>query len=475
MLAAPKEKVAETSNLKQRNSEMVIVSNRLPVHRVEADGGEAWRTSPGGLVSALTPILREQPSTWIGWTGISDYAPEPFEHDSIQNWPMRLSAEEIECFYEGFSNRTLWPLYHDCVRTPEYHRRWWRPYMAVNRRFAQCAAEVTAKGGTVWVHDYQLQLVPTMLRELRPDLRISFFLHIPFPPQELYVQLPWRRQILEGLLGADVIGFQTRLGASNFSQLARKFAGASGTREALNYDGRLIQVGAFPISIDVGRFESLAGQADVQEQSRQFRAQLGETRKIILGVDRLDYTKGIDIRIKAYQELLRAGMTTIDKSVMVQVAVPSRERVEEYRQLKSQIEQFVGQVNGEFDNLGHTPIHYLHRSLDQKELVALYAAADILIVTPLRDGMNLVAKEYVATRLSDSGALILSEFTGAAKELQSALLVNPHDVDGLMATMDMALHMTPAEQTRRMRNLRRALKKNDVYNWARTFLDALRK
>ncbi len=456
-----------------KRSQIVIVSNRLPVARVRCGSSHEWRTSPGGLVSALTPILTTRPSRWIGWAGTAGAAPEPFEHEGIQNHPVRLSRDEIETFYEGFCNRTLWPLYHDAVRTPEYRRRWWRPYVEVNRRFAEAAAENVAKRGTVWVHDYHLQLAPAMIRELRPDVRIGFFLHIPFPPQELFAQLPWRQPILTGLLGSDVAGFQTRGGAQNFSRLCRRFAAAEGTRDELHYDGRTIRPGAYPASIDVTRYEELAKTDAVRRRAAEFRKRLGAGRKIILGVDRMDYTKGIDIRLHAYRGLLRTERTTLEECVLVQVAVPSRERVEQYGELRAHVERLVGEINGEFGELGRTPIHNLHRNLPVEELVALYCAADVMLVTPLRDGMNLVAKEYVASRGDNTGVLVLSEFTGSAKELQAALLVNPHDIDGLEAALYTAMHMPKREQEDRMKTLHRALRRNDVFHWANRFLDAL--
>ena len=456
-----------------KKSQIVIVANRLPFHRVRRGGTSEWATSPGGLVSALTPVLKNRTSCWIGWAGAAGAAPDPFEHEGIHNHPVRLSRYELETFYEGFCNRTLWPLYHDAVRTPEYRRRWWRPYVEVNRRFAEAAAGQVARGGTVWIHDYHLQLVPAIIRELRPDVRVGFFLHIPFPPQELFSQLPWRQPILAGLLGADVVGFQTRGGAQNFSRLCRRYAGAEGTRDELSFDGRTIHPGAYPVSIDVDRFEALAASEAVQRRTAEFRQRLGTDRKIILGVDRMDYTKGIDIRLHAYRGLLRSERITLDECVFVQVAVPSRERVEQYGELRSHVERLVGEINGEFGELGRTPIHYLHRSLPVEELVALYLAADVMLVTPLRDGMNLVAKEYVAARTDNTGVLVLSEFTGSAQELQSALLVNPHDIDGLEAALYTALHMPPREQQDRMKTLRRALRRNDVFHWANRFLDTL--
>ncbi len=456
-----------------QKSQVVIVSNRLPVHRAKRHRASGWESSPGGLVSALKPILQHCSSTWVGWAGYPGPAPEPFTHDGIKNWPVSLSKSEVRTYYEGFSNGTLWPLYHDAVRPPEYRRRWWWPYVEVNRRFAKIASQAVNKNGIVWVHDYHLQLVPAMVREMQPGVRVGFFLHIPFPPQELFSQLPWRKQILEGLLGSDVVGFQTRLGAQNFARLAKRFADADGVRDVVTYRNRPVQAAAFPISIDVERFERLAKSDTVMRRSESYQTKLGPSRKIILGVDRMDYTKGIDIRLRAFQELLRSRKTSIDECVMIQVATPSRQRVAEYRQLRSEVERYVGEINGEFGELGRPAVHYLHRSLPEQELVALYRAADVMLVTPLRDGMNLVAKEYIASRVQNTGVLVLSEFTGSAKELRSAMLFNPHDIDGLETVIHNALRMPQDEQSRRMRSLRRVIKRHHVFHWADTFFNAL--
>ncbi|HUP24451.1 MAG TPA: trehalose-6-phosphate synthase [Thermoanaerobaculia bacterium] len=457
-----------------KRRDLVIVSNRLPVHRVERDGKASWEISPGGLVSALTPVLAERDCTWIGWSGDAGEAPEPFGLERIHNVPVALSKDDIENYYEGFSNRTLWPLYHDAVRPPQYHRHWWRPYVEVNRRFAAAAAAHAKRGGTVWVHDYHLQLVPRMLRASRPDLRIGYFLHIPFPPAELFAQLPWRGPLLDGLLGADVVGFQTRGGARNFAALARRHAGASASgHRLLAADGHTTLVKAFPVSIDVDHWEALARRPDLQERARQLRERIGSPRRLLLGVDRLDYTKGIDIRLRAFGELLARDRGKHRDCKLVQLAVPSRERVEEYAELRTTVEQLVGRINGDFEELGSPPVHYLHRSLPAEELVAGYLAADVLVVTPLRDGMNLVAKEYVACRVDDDGVLVLSEFTGAAHQFNAALRVNPHDIDGLVEALDRALEMPLAEARRRMRKLRRTLRAHDVHRWGREFLEAL--
>ena len=311
-------------------ADLVIVANRLPVDRVAlSDGTFAWRRSPGGLVSALEPVMRSGDGAWIGWPGSPDDEFEPFVEDGMQLVPVHLSAQEVEEFYEGFSNGTLWPLYHDVVAKPEFHREWWDSYVTVNQRFADRAASVAAKGATVWVQDYQLQLVPQMLRDLRPDLLIGFYLHIPFPPAELFSQLPWRRQILEGLLGADLIGFQLTGAAGNFVRLVRNRVGHKTHRDTITLpDLRVVRAAAFPISIDTVGFEELARSEPVERRAAEIRTALGSPRKIFLGVDRLDYTKGIYARLRAFGELIRDGYLSVEDAVFIQVATPSRERVE---------------------------------------------------------------------------------------------------------------------------------------------------
>jgi trehalose-6-phosphate synthase len=339
--------------------------------------------------------------------------------------------------------------------------------------FADAAAKAAAVEGFVWVHDYHLHLVPMMLREQRPDLRIGFFLHIPFPGRGLFAQLPWRTQIIQGTLGADVVGLQTRFGAKNFVELARRYADAVTIPHGVRLDDREIVIDAFPISIDAAKFEAVARTPEVIERAAEFRDRL-DNRKVILGVDRMDYTKGIDIRLRAFQELLRHRNVGIDEVVFVQSAVPTRERVEDYAELRSVVEELVGQINGEFGEVGRVAVQYLHRNLPIEELVSMYLAADILVVTPLRDGMNLVAKEYVASRCDERGVLVLSEFTGAAHELKKALQINPHDLDGMVSTLDRAIHMEPKEMERRMRALRRTVFRHDVYAWAESFMNKLR-
>ncbi|AKK29578.1 trehalose-6-phosphate synthase [Mycobacterium sp. EPa45] len=465
------------------NSDFVVVANRLPIDMERLpDGSLTWKRSPGGLVTALEPLLRRQRGAWIGWPGVVDGPEEPIIEDDMQMVPVRLSAEDVAEYYEGFSNATLWPLYHDVIVKPIYHREWWDRYVEVNRRFAEATSRVAAEGATVWVQDYQLQLVPKMLRMLRPDLTIGFFLHIPFPPVELFMQMPWRTEIIEGLLGADLVGFHLAGGAQNFLFLSRRLVGANTSRASVGVRSRFgevqlgfrsVKVGAFPISIDSADLDTQARNRDVRRRAKELRAELGNPRKILLGVDRLDYTKGIDVRLKAFSELLAEGRAKRDDTVLVQLATPSRERVESYRVLRGEIEQQVGHINGEYGEVGHPVVHYIHRPVPRDELIAFFVAADVMLVTPLRDGMNLVAKEYVACRSDLGGALVLSEFTGAAAELRQAYLANPHDLEGVKDTIEAALNQTPEEGRRRMRALRRQVLAHDVDRWARSFLDAL--
>lgn len=458
-------------------ADLVIVANRLPVDKSTSPTGEVeWRRSPGGLVSALEPVMRKYDGAWIGWPGVADDGEplEPFVEDSLHLVPIALSAQEVEEFYEGFCNATLWPLHHDVVAPPEFHREWWDSYRAVNQRFAARAAEIAAPNATVWVHDYQLQLVPRLLRAMRPDVRIGFFLHIPFPPQELFNQLPWRRSLLEGLLGADLVGFQGVDAVNNFVRLVRSRVGLRTQRHVIHEaDGRLVRAAAFPISIDVQHFEELARQDSVVKRAAEIRAALGDPERILLGIDRLDYTKGILPRLRAFSELVSEGHFVVGESIFMQVATPSRERVRQYQVMRDRIDQLVGRVNGDMGKIGQPVISYLHSSFPQHEMAALYRAADLMVVTPFRDGMNLVAKEYVACRVDDDGALVLSEFAGAASEFRQAWLVNPYDIDGIKTTLLEAAHADAKETSKRMRKLRRTLRANDVSRWADDFLHAL--
>ncbi|MEW1957886.1 trehalose-6-phosphate synthase [Kineococcus sp. NPDC059986] len=457
--------------------DLVVVANRLPVDRVEEpDGTTSWRRSPGGLVTALEPVMQREDGAWVGWAGTPGDPPDPFDAEGVRCVPIGLSAEEVEDYYEGFSNGTLWPLYHDVIVAPGYHRSWWEAYVRVNERFAAAAAEQASEGATVWVQDYQLQLVPRMLRRRRPDLSIGFFNHIPFPPFEIFAQLPWRKAIIDGLLGADLVGFQRLADAQNFTRACRRASNLparSGRIRLDDEDGREVRAASFPISIDFAALDDLAQRESVRARAAEIRRDLGNPEHVLLGVDRLDYTKGILHRLKAFEELLDDGKVQVEEASLIQVATPSRERVEQYIQLRQDVEVTVGRINGTHGTIGNTAVHYLHHSYGKEEMAALFLAADVMLVTALRDGMNLVAKEYVAARHDERGVLVLSEFTGAADELGQALMVNPHDIDGLKDTIVRALRMSPREAGRRMRALRRRVGDHDVQRWAASFLQAL--
>jgi len=445
--------------------------------------------------------MREAGGAWVGWPGAAGEAPGPFDFSGMHLVGVELSVAEVSDYYEGFCNATLWPLYHDVIAPPEFRRPWWDAYVRVNRRFARAAAEQAAAGATVWVNDYQLQLVPQMLREQRRDLRIGAFIHIPFPGYEIFAQLPWRRQIVTGLLGADLIGFQRDSDATNFRRASRRAAGlvtsgslvrapadelppadetaaarASGsTRARLLPASRQVRTATFPISIDFAGFAEIAGREDARERASGFRQALGEPDVVLLGIDRLDYTKGILHRLTAYGELLSEGRFGSLRTALVLVASPSRERVEQYQLLREEVEGAVSRINGEHAELGSPPVHYLHQTYLGEDMAAMYLAADVMLVTSLRDGMNLVAKEYVACRHDDTGALVLSEFTGAADELSGAFLVNPHDIEGMKDAIVRAATVPPAEARRRMRAMRRRVREFDVNHWAASFLGAVQR
>jgi trehalose 6-phosphate synthase len=406
-------------------------------------------------------LLRTTGGTWVGWTGSADDAPEPFEHDGVALHPVPISDDEVAHYYEGFSNDTLWPLYHDALRESTYSGDDWSAYQRVNERFAEAVADVAPSDAIVWIQDYHLQLVPRLLRDRRPDLLIGFFFHIPFPPTELFMRLPWRTEIAAGLAACDLVGFQRRINATNFEVVCQDLLGVRP------------KAGAYPISIDVEEMEAVAAGRAIRQQSNRLRTRLGEPEVVLLGVDRLDYTKGISQRLRAFQSLLDDGTLDVERAVMVQVATPTREGVEHYQNERREIEQLVGEINGVHGRIGHPALHYQYQNLPLDELVALYRTGDVMLVTPLRDGMNLVAKEYVTTRLDGDGVLVLSEFAGAADELTEAVLVNPHDEKALREAIMTAVEMHRHERRARMAALREVVRGSDVQGWAERFLDDL--
>ncbi|MCT1619929.1 alpha,alpha-trehalose-phosphate synthase (UDP-forming) [Janibacter hoylei] len=464
---------------RQHTYDLVIAANRLPVDRVVGpDGSSEWHRSPGGLVTAMESVMRGREGAWVGWAGEAGEAPAPFAEAGMWLHPVPLSEDELQTYYEGFSNDTLWPIYHDVIVPAHFHREWWQDYQRVNERFAEAVCEVAAPGARVWIHDYQLQLVPALVRRRRPDLRIGWFNHIPFPPVELFAQLPWRSQIIEGLLGADYLGFQRSADAANFVRAARQLDGRSTRGETVTTtdpDGRerVVRASSVPISIDYAGLEQLARSPEVLARAEQIRTSLGNPEIVMLGVDRLDYTKGIRHRLKAYEELLSEGAFRPPEVTFVQVATPSRERVEAYKRLRTEVETTVGRINGTYGTLGSPAVHYLHQSYPREEMAALFQVADVMLVTPLRDGMNLVAKEYVTCRHDLGGALVLSEFTGAWHELHQSFVCNPHDIEGLKQTMLRAIETDPKDRRRLMRASRRRVSEHNVQRWADRFLDNL--
>ena len=462
--------------------DLVVAANRLPVERVvDASGGGTWQRSPGGLVTALESVMRGRDAAWVGWAGEPGPASERFRDEGMYLRPVGLSPLEIQEYYEGFSNETLWPIFHDVIVPATFHRNWWNTYRTVNHRFAMAIAEVAAPGATVWVHDYQLQLVPAMVRALRADVRIGWFNHIPFPPVELFSQLPWRRALLEGLLGADFLGFQRTADAENFLRACRRLLGMATKADTVTFTPpgddpsarRTVRASAIPISVDFRALDELARTPVVIARAAQIRASLGDPKILLLGIDRLDYTKGIRHRLKAYEELLGDKAIAPPDVTLMQVATPSRERVDAYRHLREEVERTVGSINGEYSDIGSPAVFYLYQTYPRDEMAAMFLAADVMLVTPLRDGMNLIAKEYVACRHDLGGALVLSEFAGAWHELHQAFICNPHDVEGLKQTIMRAITAPQDERRRRMKALRKRVSDHDVQRWATRYLDAL--
>jgi trehalose 6-phosphate synthase/phosphatase len=465
---------------------LIVVSNRLPfVFR--RDASKRWQAEPGsgGLVTALLPVLRHRGGTWIGWPGSAEVSADLGAELDMAGAgtgyalkAVELTAQEVRDFYEGFSNQIIWPLFHDLPSLCNFEPVYWRTYCDVNSKFAKVVSKASAPGDFIWVHDYHLMNAAAELRKLGVAARTGFFLHIPFPPIDVYTKLPWRRELLEALLRFDLIGLQTPRDRHNFIECVRALRRdvpieGRGQVALARVGGRNVRIGSFPISIDYNAFMRHASTPEVAAKARELHALL-PNRKLILGLDRLDYTKGIPHRLRAFHALLTRYPDLREKVSLIQVVVPSREDIAEYRDLKIEIEQLVGKINGSFVRPGGwVPVWYVYRSLSRTELLSYYRAADIALVTPLRDGMNLVAKEYCACSIEEDCVLILSEFAGAAAQLgKEALLVNPYDVEGVADVIHRAFHMKKAEREARMRRMRRLIRKNDVFWWVDAFLHA---
>jgi len=458
-------------------SRLITVSNRLPVTISMEGERRTIKQSSGGLATGLRAVMHGEDHLWIGWAGDSSGAATRSaevqrELARMHARAVPLSSHEIDVFYEQISNTVLWPLCHDRIDQLPLRIDGWDVYEAVNQRFADAVAEAWVPGDTIWVHDYHLLRVPRLLRERLPDARIGFFLHVPFPNPEIFFTLSVRRWLVEGMLGADLIGFHTRRYRGHFTAAMRRLFGiemdqATGT---IAFDGRTIALGIFPMGIDAAEFAARATDRDVSARTLEL-AQPGT--RLLVGIDRLDYSKGIQRRLTALERLLIKHPEWRERVRLIQVAVPSRGRVGAYRRFRTEVESLVGRINGEFATPSWTPIQYLYRSVPMAWRIALYRAADIMLVTPVRDGMNLVAKEFVACRGDEDGVLILSEFAGAADELTDACIVNPYDVDGVAEAIHAGLSLPGIERRTRMRRLREKVFGHDVHAWAREFRAAL--
>jgi trehalose 6-phosphate synthase/phosphatase len=432
--------------------------------------------SPGGLATSMRHVHDRSGALWVGWPGDLGRADDDARARAVAQLGERrlvavdLPAADVSRYYDGFANGVLWPLFHyllDKVRRDATLE--WDAYRRVNEKFADAIVAAWQPGDPIWIHDYHLLLVPGMLRRRLPDAPIGFFLHIPFPSAEVFRILPWREQVLRGLLGADVVGFHTAEYAHHFRYAAAQLLGAEDLGDEVCFEDRRVRAGAYPIGIDVQHFTGLAGRRDVADQCERWRRNL-LGRRIILGVDRLDYTKGIQRRLLSIERLFERWPAWRERLHFVQVAVPTRERNDEYAEFRRDVHELVGRINGRFGTPSWAPIHFLHRAISDVELVALYRAADVMAVTPERDGMNLVAKEFCACRTDDRGVLVLSELAGASAELREALLVNPFDVEATAATLRRALEMSAVEQQARMAALRATVEAGDVHAWADRFL-----
>jgi alpha,alpha-trehalose-phosphate synthase [UDP-forming] len=459
---------------------LLVVSNRLPVTIDMAQNGLRLKPSGGGLVSALLPVLQENGGCWVGWTGSSTQSGVT---DLLRRWcstekyslkPVFLTDLEQTYFYDGCSNEILWPLCHGFTLRCKFSPAYWGCYCNANEKFADAVQRAWQPGDFVWIHDYHLMMLAHALRARGAQYPLAYFHHIPFPPPEVLEALPWRVELLRSLMSFTTIGFQTRRDVRNFIDCAYRFlsdvhVNRAGESLSLSCGKRSARVGHYPISIDYKAFAAEAAEPAVLIAAKCIQERFSGTR-IILGVDRLDYTKGIPERLAAFQTLLECNPDLLGRVTMLQVVIPSRETIPDYRRLQLRIEALVNKINREYGRPGWVPIDYRYGSLERSELLALYRAADVALVTPLRDGMNLVAKEFCASRVDDSGVLVLSKLAGAAEELNGgALLVDPHDVESIADVLMRALQMDKRQQRLRMESMRACIHEHDVFRWSSLF------
>jgi trehalose 6-phosphate synthase/phosphatase len=457
---------------------LLIVSNRLPVRAQMTVDGVRMVPSSGGLATGLRSCHERSESLWFGWPGDVSAATTTQREQLDEHLherrivPVELTGNQVDSYYHGFANRVLWPAFHYLIDRVPSDACGWDGYREVNEVFAEVVAREYRTNDTIWVHDYQLMLLPALLRERLPHARIGFFLHIPFPSSEVFRILPRRHEILNGLLGADLVGFHTFAYMRHFVTSLLHVDGIEPDIDRVRTGDREVRLGVFPMGVDAAAFSDLAADADVRARVEAIRRDAGG-RRIVLGIDRLDYTKGIPRRLEALERLLERDPDLRDSMRYIQVAVPSRGEVDSYRRFRRQVEERVGHINGAYGTLRSLPVHFVHQSVSPGDLVALYCAADVMLVTPLRDGMNLVAKEFVASRVDEDGVLVLSEFAGAAAELNGAITVNPYDIEGMADGIHRALSMSLEERHARMRALRRRVVEYDVHAWAGAFMQHL--
>ena len=457
---------------------IIIVSNRLPVRIQEKKGSLTMLPGEGGLATGLGCIYKQGSNIWVGWPGAEIQTPERKQEVSerlakMNLMPVFLTKEEINKFYEGFSNEILWPIFHYMPTYAKFDPEYWETYFKVNLKFKEAVLQIAEPDDIIWVHDYQLLLLPGMLRSELPDSTIGFFQHIPFPSYELFRLIPWRTELLEGMLGADLVGFHTFDDARHFVTTVSRILPVSVSSNIITVGERSVTAEPFSMGIDFKKFETLANDQRMLRHIQSLRKNFNHV-KVILSVDRLDYSKGILQRLQAYEQLLQSHPEYAEKVILCMVVVPSRDTVPQYKELRDSIDQLVGNINARFRTLGWHPIHYFYRSFTKEMLSALYTMADVCLVTPMRDGMNLVSKEYVASRIHNDGVLILSEMAGASKELIDALVVNPNDTKAVKEAILEALNMPLEEQQRRMRQMRQLISKFDIKHWLELFMARLK-
>lgn len=460
---------------------LIIVSNRLPVTVSKKKSKFSFQPSVGGLVTGVGSLEMSKEQIWIGWPGItlSGYSTKSDTRElndilAEQNYhPVFLKRNDFENYYQGFCNEIIWPLFHYFAQYANYEKSYWDSYKRVNEAFSQAVLDVAGDDDVIWIHDYHLMLLPGLIRKKMPKVKIGFFLHIPFPSSEIFRLIPWCAEILDGLLGSDLIGFHTFDYARHFLESVRRVLGYEHTLGQITLGNHVVRVDTFPMGIDYEKFSKAPENKDVRSSISKLREGIKEDYKVILSIDRLDYTKGIPERLKAFDDFLDRNPKYKERVIFIVVAVPSRTEVEHYRLLKEQVDNLAGRINGKHGTIGWVPIWYMYRSFDFKDLTALYCIADVLFLTPLRDGMNLVAKEYVATRKNEDGVLILGEMAGTAKELGEALIINPNDLQGTSNALKKAITMPIDEQKRRMRSMQGRLERYDVKRWAHDFMDRI--